>query len=692
MKKSIFFIILFLSVFFNYGQLTNGNFQNGTSGGDAFRQGMVPNWTQSHGSPSLSGGTQFAWMWSYDMLNDGVPNGEGILANFNFVQGQSYQISYSIRTRDYGITTIRNNAMVNILAANGVQSTNASAPVPTATSSQGISINGFTAFQDNVWTNVNVCFTADNNYSQFWIYPLMTIGAQQGRQAEMSIDNITITPIIINPTITANGEDISQSLTATIKCFTRCITINVSDPNLSNIVYNTTAPILNDSSGLFCLPSDNALTDFTVNITATDSCGNPYNQTVLVKIEQGCCPEKPHAEPYWSHPDCPKVVCEAEKWPVVVLDENNVPINGSGVTITWVNTDPNPLPNMSGTWNYVGPNQHWEITITYENGCVYTIQYFEDCCTDDVFIKMVECPPTQTEIGLIERYLATNRKRISSEKYKLIAEGLAKLKAIEPNKNCDPCDLGYGLVYLVDSAGNLIDPSIYDSIVWSNGDTGPMSIVKPNIPLSVVATQNKNGYQCIYEDTFTLVCRTCSVTAPINLQSSSSTLSWDPVPGAVSYIISSPSEIRIECKCKWGVSIVPITTTNTSYVLPTGLQSKCFVWQVKAVCRDGSTSPVSTQMCHTRKLPAHEQRGKVSIHPNPNNGLMEINIQTETDSDVLLKIYRFDGILVETIKGIKTINGVLNLNLDVRSKLPKGLYFFTFTTNKETITKRIIIK
>ncbi len=432
--------------------------------------------------------------------------------------------------------------------------------------------------------------------------------------------------------------------------------------------------------------------DLKDNVTG-ELCNVSYDTIVEITDCENPCSDSPYVEPFWSHPDCPEVVCTATQWPVVVLDGAGVPINGGDVTINWVNTDDPALPPMAGTWNYVGPQQHWEITITYNDGCEYVVNYYEDCCEDDISIKAIECPPTASDIKVLEAYAEQNKDKLKAlNKYELVLSGISTLKSQKDIKDCDPCDIGYVLVYLVDSSGNPIDASIYNSILWSNGDTTPQSIAFPNIPLTVVATQNNDGYTCTYEAEYTLDCEEkCSEVTPTNLQVVGTTLTWDPVPGAIEYIVSSPAGNvpQIYCGCKSPVSMLTDTTPTNSYPLSLGLSKQCFVWQVTAVCKTGEKSVISKQACYNG--PKKGEKDIISIYPNPNTGIMDVKIETDNDTDIVLSIHKFDGTLIKTIN-TRTSNSMLNLNLNLKGILSKGLYFFTFNTVDNIITKKVMIE
>ncbi|WP_299337921.1 T9SS type A sorting domain-containing protein [uncultured Psychroserpens sp.] len=507
----------------------------------------------------------------------------------------------------------------------------------------------------------------------------------------------TITSVTPDPvTITADGTDVTSTLTYEIPCGETCVTINAT--NITGAVYNTSDPVLTDLNGLFCVPPGSNITSFTAYITGTDSCGDPYNESVLVTLEEDCCVDEPYVEPYWQHPNCPDVVCDSDQWPVHVLSGDGSTITSAGgVVISWDNLDTAVDENILGDWIYVSPLENWQATITYPNGCVYVITYLEECCDDDIFINVLDCP-TEAQLAEYEAQVSAEfMARRDSRSADLLAGLRTYIAKRKAGEDCDPCELGFVFIELVDAAGDPISLSMYDSLTWSDGGSGTTRAF--DLPMSgevcFTATKtNDLGYECTYSDCFYYECETkeCDgLTAPTNLQAIGSSLTWDPVPGAVEYIISSPSVIRIEC-CRFGVSIAPITTTSTSYTLPLSLQSKCFVWQVTAVCADGTQSVVSEQACHLPTLVTDGGgvKQRVTIYPNPNKGQMSIEVELEGSSFVELDIYRYDGLLVKTVTKEKTKGADLKFGLDL--DLPTGLYLFNFKTKEGVISKRVIIE
>ncbi|MEM7187844.1 MAG: T9SS type A sorting domain-containing protein, partial [Bacteroidota bacterium] len=182
--------------------------------------------------------------------------------------------------------------------------------------------------------------------------------------------------------------------------------------------------------------------------------------------------------------------------------------------------------------------------------------------------------------------------------------------------------------------------------------------------------------------------------APTNLMVDGDTLTWDPVPGAVSYIVSSPggTDPQIACPCELPVSIIPITTNTNSLVLPEGLQRQCFIWMVTAVCHDGTTSDPSNQECFMPIRRSSENSSEISqIAPNPNNGNMNFVVQTSYDSEVTVEVHDFYGKLIQTFVTSLEAHTPSTISWDAAGQLARGIYFVTFKTDQNTWSKKVIV-
>ena len=260
-------------------------------------------------------------------------------------------------------------------------------------------------------------------------------------------------------------------------------------------------------------------------------------------------------------------------------------------------------------------------------------------------------------------------------------------------------------LHIVNPDGSLAWVGDQEVTGWVNGTPDLINITKlfendPEVPVNFLPDTTYQVKLAIDDDycgwtefitTFRLE-DCCQLSPPTTIQTIGSTVLWNPVPGAVGYIVHSNSSWPSDCSCNQPISMVPIQTSNTSVTLPLGFDN-CTSIVIETICADGSTSIPSDPICvrfgHTIKKSATV----ATISPNPNKGMMNIKVVTNADiKDVSLKIYNFNGHQVQVFEQLKIDKGVVDFNLDVRSKLKQGIYIFIFTTKDEVITKRIIIE
>jgi len=152
-----------------------------------------PNWSYSHGSPSI-GPTGF-WLWSYS--NDG----EGInFSGYNFIAGRQYCISYLATTATHDGSPANPSAAFNIVATNGpvvgIITGGGGAPTPPVP-------GGAQPVHNKIWSTymgggqagntewVTFTFTAGNNYNNLWFYP----SSSTLPQVEIQVSQIIICEI-----------------------------------------------------------------------------------------------------------------------------------------------------------------------------------------------------------------------------------------------------------------------------------------------------------------------------------------------------------------------------------------------------------------------------------------------------------------------------------------------------------------
>ena len=152
----------------------------------------------------------------------------------------------------------------------------------------------------------------------------------------------------------------------------------------------------------------------------------------------------------------------------------------------------------------------------------------------------------------------------------------------------------------------------------------------------------------------------CLLDAPTNVQAFGSTVAWNPVPGAVAYVVESTNVWLQDCNCNWPISIVPITTSSTSVTVPLGFNN-CASVQVRALCSDGSSSAPSDLICVRYGHSLSSRVAITSISPNPNKGVMNVKIVADADvKDVSLKIHNFNGHQVQNFEQLKLDKGTLD--------------------------------
>lgn len=202
--------------------ITNGGYNNN----------CVSGWTASHGTPTTAGtvgGNTWAWMWSYSKNN--IPLGEGIVTNYNFQTGLTYQITFRVKATT-NITNPNSTVLNSRLYARAVSgvSYNGSDNFPSNISSENIWNETVLNVGSN-WRTITVNYTPTTNNSQLWFYPLMTANSATngGAQIQMEVDDV-----VVNSPIPVSN---SPAFTYTMSC-------------ASNGTISVTATAQNNSAGI----------------------------------------------------------------------------------------------------------------------------------------------------------------------------------------------------------------------------------------------------------------------------------------------------------------------------------------------------------------------------------------------------------------------------------------------------------
>ncbi len=217
----------------------------------------------------------------------------------------------------------------------------------------------------------------------------------------------------------------------------------------------------------------------------------------------------------------------------------------------------------------------------------------------------------------------------------------------------------------------------------------------------------------------------CDITTvPTNLQVlPGGILTWDPVPGATGYIISSPGplELQINCGCKKQDYIYVNNIVGSSYQLNKKQVNSCFVWQVQAICSDG-ISKKSKQYCYPGKnieiiddtggtneggildsegddtedprggppkLSNGNNTNPISVYPNPTTDFFKLDLNNA--EEVLLNIQLIDSsgrLVLEN--NTELTKGEHQLNFNV-ADLPRGVYVLKVSSEHINQSSKLLL-
>ena len=410
-----------------------------------------------------------------------------------------------------------------------------------------------------------------------------------------------------------------------------------------------------------------------------------------------CCDDEPYIEPFWELCDSNNV-CELEDWPVHVLDDDGTPLLLiDGYTFVWSDGSTSDVLYGVVAW------QNYSVVVTYPDGCEYEIFYYKECCEDDITVIFDECPEAEM-LPILQRELEEFDERSSVVSKPDLESAIESYSQEEDRaRDCDPCVGGIVIITIVDLDGNPITNFV--SITITDNSTGVTIDTGGNVTFSVyvnisytvtVVTVDADGNECIYTHDFIYICEDepCETNQPINLVLTGSTLTWDPVPDAIGYVVINAPFWPQDCRCDFPISILDIETSVPSVVLPTS-PGRCFVVQVVAICADGSRSEPSDAICIGGDRIEDKDNPKsfeqVSISPNPTTGFMTFIVETAYETDVTIEVYNIYGTVLRTFNENISSNRATTIDYD-GSGLSKGVYIVKFKTDVETLYKRVIIK
>jgi len=293
-----------------------------------------------------------------------------------------------------------------------------------------------------------------------------------------------------------------------------------------------------------------------------------------------------------------------------------------------------------------------------------------------------------------------------------------------------------------------------------NGNTGPYTLVgtfdAPSFTMDGTCkcyyvthtSTNDCGQVCSAQSICTFECgeNECNLSTPTGLglthiDASHDQFWWNPVPGAVSYVLVL--SLGDPTCCGWpGGDAMPAppvvtfpVTFNSETVdldqLPWPLIADgvpgCYSWYVYAVCADGSSSMTSALKCssddgsgipderpgastpngatgyngagHTtvgsslgNAVPGSSEGASMQVYPNPASEAVTIGVKAIGNGKVNISIVDINGRIVKTFNNLAAANGTLSLTWDAGS-LDNGIYLVkVITPDNQVLTQNLVVK
>jgi len=186
---------------------------------------------------------------------------------------------------------------------------------------------------------------------------------------------------------------------------------------------------------------------------------------------------------------------------------------------------------------------------------------------------------------------------------------------------------------------------------------------------------------------FTTDCIPCA-SAPTglfanNITTTSAKLHWNADPDAIKYKVSYGPV--------GGATIVVNAPTNSRNV-GTLTPGTDYIFKVKSICADGSSSPYSLSAAFTTLLKLGDsplENATLEVYPNPASDHMTVNIQNFNEGVVVLKLYDMIGnIILEQAVTITSNTITEELNI---SAIADGVYLLSAEQDGFSINNQIVV-
>jgi len=198
------------------------------------------------------------------------------------------------------------------------------------------------------------------------------------------------------------------------------------------------------------------------------------------------------------------------------------------------------------------------------------------------------------------------------------------------------------------------------------------------------------------KDTFFTECSTPENLRAQNITATSVTLRWDPVPGALAYLIRGR---------KLGGPIVEKLVGGPQKTFNNLKAGTSYEWRVKAFCDSASYGPSNFSVKDTFSTPSaspkyqagadglttgHDEPMRMDIYPNPNEGRFHILLNNGGRERVRIEIFDVNGRNIRTFE--VNAPGSEHLQPVDLSKLPKGVYNIRAHSGSQQLDQQVMVQ
>lgn len=258
--------------------------------------------------------------------------------------------------------------------------------------------------------------------------------------------------------------------------------------------------------------------------------------------------------------------------------------------------------------------------------------------------------------------------KADSIEFKYTLDGFKGEEALTPGTSCTKTTGGYTNRFLKMSANTVLSTVCYNSC------SGCFTVIKKTVTFNVNMKQYTKTFSKVY------------VAGTFNSWSGNANemtdADGDKIYSTTLDLINDSIEYKFELD---NFAAEEKLTSGTSCTKTTGNFTNRFI-KLTGNKVLGNVCWASCDPCATSGV-QNFAAGSVNVYPNPNKGLININIELNQKDNVLLKVYNIQGAVVAEKN---TLGTNIHEIIDITSQA-SGVYFLSITTSKGTYIKEFIL-